>query len=189
LIRHFLLVAGTLACGAVFANCHSPQAPWVTLEVVAGEAATNDAAEFVEITQSGCVTTRYAAFDTRAGTYQYELTPAEIASLHSTIASAPQATLDAHALRARIVANDAAANATRVARGEARTLWTVSDGDSYRIDIAEGPQHNLIAWYAPKQEAAHRRDVAELDTLVAFIEAVQHIGASERKAKVAEVTP
>src|SRR5689334_2307081 len=160
--RNALFVLGALFAGAPHAyaaDCSSGAAAWISLEIEPERVANGEAAEFVEIDQAGCVTSRYASFDKRAGLYRYQLEPGAKGELQSLLARTQLHRLDAPGLRKRLQAQDEAMRA-KVEKGQA-TLQIVSDGDHYRIALDNDGQHNVFEWYAPLQEASWRQNVTD----------------------------
>ena len=181
-----LMVFAPALAGAV---CAPSGAPWISLEIVAGEPAGSEAAQWLEVRRDGCVTLRYASWDLRRGVYQFELGKGEAPALAQRVSSTGVDKLDAIALKARLTGTDRSARSAAIAADKAQPIFAISDGDSYRIEIVGDTGKNLIAWYAPREEARFRPGVVELAKLVDFIDALQTLAASPRRTKVAEVTP
>src|SRR5438552_655281 len=87
-----------VSCG-LQAACPVQAPVWLTLDITASEPARDEAAEWIEIRRDGCVTSRYASFDTRRGVYQYQLNANETAALATQIAAAGMERFDTAAVR------------------------------------------------------------------------------------------
>jgi len=181
-----LLLAACLAPAAQAAPCGGDAPPWVTMEVEAARLQTSEPLEFVEVDREGCVTTRYGSMDVRAGTYRRKMSADEHSGLAQLIARTGVDRLDASGLRKRLDAADA----VRVKSNSGGIAgFVIADGDIVRISIDTGTRKNVLLWTAPVEEATLRPDVAELQSLVEFLQAVKHAGADASKEKLAEERP
>lgn len=181
-----------IAASAAHANCTPQAASWITLEVIASEPAGDEPVEVIDIDHSGCATLRYASFDRRAGLYRRQLSLDERKALAGEIDRRSILRFDSaatrHAIaqrerrfRAGLLATDApAAGAER---------FRVECGDTYRLRIDDTAGAVQIEWYAPKQIATRHREVTALTDLVAMIESLQTLAASEARIRIADVTP
>lgn len=188
-----------VACAVLFAlpgaAAACDGAPWIRLEVTAGEMAGNQAAEWVEIDRTGCVLSGYPSWDTRAGVYERTMSAAEVAGLATTLESQRIMAFDEKSVRDAIESS-----ASKTGGGPStRMLFTISDADQYRLMLDQGGSWKTITWQSPKLELEHRRDIAAragvaldlagLQRLVTVLEAVRQHGDHPEKARVAGETP
>lgn len=183
-VAGMLLLAG-LAPAAAEADCETPDAVWISLEVTAPLAGSREAAVWTEITRDGCLTTRYPSFDRRAGLYQRELGPTELAKLADTVRRSAVARYDAVAVQAQIAETE-----TLRARATARDMhFLVADGDIYRLRIEDAGLTTQIQVEAPRQFSAQFPDVAGLKGLLELVDALDAAAADPSRRRVAAVTP
>jgi hypothetical protein len=188
-MRWLIVALSFVLPGLAQAACAPTGTPWISMEVIAGEPAGNEPALWIEVRRDRCVTVRFASWDLRRGVYQYELDDGQVSSLAQRVSSTGMDTFDAGALKARLAGEDRSRRNAAVAAGKATSIFTVSDGDSYRIEVTGDTTKNLIAWYAPREEAGFRPNTPELGRLVSFIDAVRALAASEQRVKIGEVQP
>lgn len=186
-----------VACAVLFALPGAASAcdgaPWIRLEVTAGEMAGNQAAEWVEIDRTGCVLSGYPSWDTRAGVYERTMSAAEIAGLAATLESQRIMAFDEKSVR------DAIESSASKASGGQRMLFTISDADQYRLMLDQGGSWKTITWPSPRLELEHRRDIAVragvalelegLQRLVTVLDAVRQHGDHPDKTRIAEEAP
>jgi hypothetical protein len=181
------LLSSIAFSGAVLADCNQPGEPWITLDVTAPLAGNKESLEWVEITHGGCVTTRYASYDIRAGVYQRDVDATKLSATMTVLRQTRVEQFDSAKVNADIRAQDTV-NAR--AAGFLDQHFVVADGDVVRIAIhAQDGTRTAIVFEAPKQMSTAYPAQTELADLVKFIEHIEQVGADPTKRKIAPVTP
>jgi hypothetical protein len=179
------LLAAALMPAVAGANCEAPEAVWINLEVVSPLAGFNEPTVWIDITRDGCLTTRYPSFDRRAGVYQRELGPAELAKLADRLSRSDVARYDSAAVRAQIAATET----LRARAAGYASHFVVADGDLYRLRIDDAGLTTQIQAEAPRRFSAQFPDVAALKGLIEFVDALEAAATDPATRRVAEVTP
>lgn len=170
-------------------------APWIRLEVTAGEMAPDEAAEWIEIDRDGCVLSGYPGWDRRAGVYQRTMGADEVARLTSVLEAERILAFDPQSVRQALAASKRVASAGPFAR----TVFQISDADRVRLLLDDAGKWKTITWHSPRLELEQRRGLAaragvdaaleDLQRLVNVLDAVRRSGDHPAKARVAEVRP
>lgn len=180
-----LLLSTALMPAAAGANCETPGPVWINLEVLAPLAGFDEATVWIDITRDGCLTSRYPSFDRRAGVYQRELGPAELAKLEATVSHSDVARFDAAAVQAQIVAIET----VRARAAGYASHFVVADGDIYRLRIVDAGRTVQVQTEAPRRYSAQFPDVVALKGLLELVDALEAAANDPATRRVAEVTP
>lgn len=171
---------------------------WIRMEVIAGEIAGHEVAQWVEIDRDGCVLSRFPSWDRRAGIYQRQLGEPERAELSALLDAHDLYRWDAEAERRSLEEAD---RAFAKASGTQLPLFSIQDGDLVHLRLSREGASQHIRWLAPHQEHDFRRRIGErhafaksrgldgLDRLVDTLQALRRIADHPDKAKLAEVQP
>ena len=158
---------------------------WISLEITAGEVAGNREAEWVEIDRSGCVISRYAPWDRRAGTWQGQLSANQQQSLQQQVAHFEASGFDSIEVRAEI---EAKAKQKAAMTGMDQGFY-IADADQWRLEIRSGKTRQLIEWKSPAIEFELREEAKALAPLVEMLAAVRAAGELTRQQAKAQVRP
>ena len=169
------------------ADCSKASAAWITLDLISPLTGGVEPYEWVEINRAGCVTTRYAHYDRRAGIYQHSADAPVLARIDQLASDKRIARFDARAVRAEIRGEE---QAKAKALGTADFSFIVSDADRVRVEIRnDGNASTLIEFEAAAETARAFPQVSSLQALVALIDELRAVGNAAGKRKIAEVTP
>ena len=171
---------------------------WIRMEVIAGEIAGHEVAQWVEVDRDGCVLSRFPSWDLRAGIYQRQLTESERVQLASLIDGHNLYRWDADAEREALREAD---RAYAKVSGEGPLLFSIQDGDLVHLRLAQAGAVQHIRWLAPDQEQDFRQRVTGrhafaksrglngLDGLVQTLQTLRRLADHPDKSKLAEVQP
>lgn len=172
-------------------------APWIKLEVIASEIAGSPIGVWIEIDQTGCVLSHYPYWRLDAGTYQRQMSAAEIDSIKQHLEQAGMYGFDATEERTRLELADQQYEKAAGARG----FYGIEGADIYRLQLVGANASNIIEWRSPAAELAIRQSnpaqftsaktsgASGLQRLVDTLRLVQTAASDPRKIKIAEVTP
>ncbi|MEM9533999.1 MAG: hypothetical protein AAGA23_24005 [Pseudomonadota bacterium] len=155
---------------------------WIELRVIPSELAGIQVVEATSIDQEGCVESRFAEFDRRAGTYERYLDPDQYDALQAQL---PGLIGFNTAATEQILRQPPPSDGVADVIGP--TLLHVGGGDVYRLTIHNGAATKDITWRAPRAMASARSDVTALVDLVQFFDTLRDAAADPRKADVQEV--
>lgn len=190
-----LLLLTAIAPARAEAPCDG--GPWIKLEVIASEIAGSPIGVWIEIDQAGCVLSHYPYWRRDAGTYQRQLSAAEMDTIKRHLEQAGMYGFDTTEERTRLELADQRFEKAAGSRG----FYGIEGADIYRLQLVGAKANNIIEWRSPAAELAIRQSnpaqfnsakaagANGLQRLVDTLRLLQTAASDPRKLKIAEVTP